>query len=74
MNRNYGRDSETLGPKLLETEELLHDYTLSNVPIMQELLDHITGSRGKRLRPILLLLSELWPANDYLLISSAAVG
>jgi heptaprenyl diphosphate synthase len=69
----WSRIQETLGPKLLETEELLHDYTLSNVPIMQELLDHITGSRGKRLRPILLLLSAGFrPANDYLLIKAAA--
>lgn len=69
----WSKIQEILGPKLLETEELLHDYTLSNVPIMQELLDHITGSRGKRLRPILLLLSAGFrPANDYLLIKAAA--
>jgi heptaprenyl diphosphate synthase len=69
----WSRIQETLGPKLLETEELLHDFTLSNVPIMQELLDHISGSRGKRLRPILLLLSAGFkPANDYLLIKAAA--
>ncbi len=62
-----------LGPKLLETEELLRDFTLSNVSIMQDLLDHITGSRGKRLRPILLLLcAGFKPANDYLLIKAAA--
>ena len=69
----WSKIQEILEPKLLETEELLRDFTLSNVPIMQELLDHITGSRGKRLRPILLLLSAGFrPANDYLLIKAAA--
>ena len=39
---------------------------------MRELLDHVTGSRAKRLRPILLLLSAGFrPANDYLNQSSA---
>lgn len=65
---------ELLGSKLLEMEELLRDYTLSNVPIMQDLLDHIIDNSGKRLRPILLFLSASFrPVNDYLL-SKAAVA
>lgn len=64
---------EALGNKLLEVEEILHDFTSSNVYIMKELMNHILSSRGKRLRPVLFLLSgSFQPANDYALIRAAA--
>ncbi|MDO9534690.1 MAG: polyprenyl synthetase family protein [Bacillota bacterium] len=64
---------ESLGSKLLEVEEIIHDFTNSNVSIMKDLMNHILSSRGKRLRPVLLLLSgSFQPANDYVLIRAAA--
>ena len=64
---------EVLGSKLLEVEEVLHDFTNSDVSIMKELMNHILSSRGKRLRPVLLLLcGSFQPANDYVLIRAAA--
>jgi len=64
---------ETLGSKLIEVEELLHDFTDSNVTIMKDLVTHILSRRGKRLRPMLLLLSgSFQPANDYILLQAAA--
>jgi heptaprenyl diphosphate synthase len=64
---------ESLGSKLIVVEEMLHDFTDSNVSIMKELMDHILSRRGKRLRPVLLLLSgSFLPANDKVLIQAAA--
>ena len=48
---------EVLGLKLQEVEELLQNCTLSDAVVMQDVMDHIFSSKGKRLRPILLLLS-----------------
>jgi heptaprenyl diphosphate synthase len=64
---------DILGSKLEEIEELLQDYTLSNVVVMQDLMDHIFGSKGKRLRPILLLLSGSFkPVHNKTLVRAAA--
>jgi heptaprenyl diphosphate synthase len=72
-NELWLKIQEILGAKLEETEELLQDYTVSNVVIMQDLMDHIVSSSGKRLRPILLLLSGSFkPVHSENLIRAAA--
>jgi heptaprenyl diphosphate synthase len=43
--------------ELLAVEEILLDFTLSKAGAMQELISSVVQNRGKRLRPLLVLLS-----------------
>ena len=67
---------EVLGLKLQEVEELLQNCTLSDAVVMQDVMDHIFSSKGKRLRPILLLLSGSFkpvdPVHEKNLVTAAA--
>lgn len=66
---------ELLGAKLKALEELLQDFTASDVAVMQEMMEHLIKNRGKRLRPILLFLcGGINPAvvDDYTLLRAAA--
>lgn len=66
---------EFLGKKLIALEELLQDFTASDVAAMQEMMDHMIGNRGKRLRPILLFLCGSFnpdAVDDYVLLRAAA--
>ncbi|MBD3179224.1 MAG: polyprenyl synthetase family protein [Candidatus Latescibacteria bacterium] len=45
-----------IGDDLRESEEFLGSLAASDVPEVDEIRDHITRYRGKRLRPVLLLL------------------
>ena len=46
-----------LGDDLLAVEEIILHFTLSGVGAMQEMVNPIVQNRGKRLRPLLVLLS-----------------
>ena len=46
-----------IGPHLAETERLLNAELQSANPYVRDILQHVTRFRGKRLRPILVLLS-----------------
>lgn len=46
-----------IGPHLLDVEQILLDELQSANPYVRDLLQHVTRFRGKRLRPILLLLT-----------------
>lgn len=48
---------QAIGRHLLEAEQILMHELQSSNPYVSDLLQHITRFRGKRLRPILLLLS-----------------
>lgn len=48
---------ETIGRELLEAEQILIEELQSSNPYVSDVLQHITRFRGKRLRPILLLLT-----------------
>lgn len=48
---------ETIGRELLEAEQILIEELKSSNPYVCDVLQHITRFRGKRLRPILLLLT-----------------
>lgn len=48
-----------VGNDLREVEQILLKEIASRHPFVREILGHISGYRGKRLRPILLLLSAL---------------
>jgi octaprenyl-diphosphate synthase len=48
-----------VGAELREVERLFQSEIASRHPFVREVLDHMAGYRGKRLRPILLLLSAL---------------
>lgn len=48
---------QAIGRHLLEAEQILMHELKSSNPYVSDLLQHITRFRGKRLRPILLLLS-----------------
>jgi octaprenyl-diphosphate synthase len=46
-----------IGPALRDAEKVFHDELASPHPFIQEVLSHLTTYRGKRLRPMLLLLA-----------------
>jgi len=48
-----------IGTELREVERIFLDEINSRHPFVSEVLDHMAGYRGKRLRPILVLLSAL---------------
>lgn len=48
---------QIIGPELLQAERLLLEELSSPNPYISDLLQHITRFRGKRLRPMLLLLA-----------------
>lgn len=48
-----------IGTELREVEEILLAEIASRHPYIREVLEHIAGYRGKRLRPMLVLLSAL---------------
>ncbi|MBI1346049.1 polyprenyl synthetase family protein [bacterium] len=48
---------ETIGRELLDAEQILIEELSSSNPYVSDVLQHITRFRGKRLRPILLLLT-----------------
>jgi len=48
---------EAIGKELLEAEQILIEELQSSNPYVSDVLQHITRFRGKRLRPILLLLT-----------------
>lgn len=69
----WGTIQAVLGSQLEEMEELLQDFIFSNAAAMQNVIGHIFSSKGKRLRPILLLLSgSLGPVQSKTLIKAAA--
>lgn len=48
---------QAIGPELLEAEQILLDELRSDNPYVCDILEHSTRFRGKRLRPMLLLLT-----------------
>lgn len=48
---------EAIGPDLLEAEQILVEELSSVNPYVSDILQHVTRFRGKRLRPMLLLLT-----------------
>src|SRR5262245_307960 len=48
-----------IGSELREVEQIFQDEIGSRHPFVREVLAHMAGYRGKRLRPVLLLLSAL---------------
>jgi octaprenyl-diphosphate synthase len=48
---------QAIGPELLEAEQILADELRSENPYVSDILEHSTRFRGKRLRPMLLLLT-----------------
>eukprot|EP00475_Leptophrys_vorax_P012692 TRINITY_DN19082_c0_g1_i9.p2 TRINITY_DN19082_c0_g1~~TRINITY_DN19082_c0_g1_i9.p2 ORF type:complete len:110 (-),score=3.97 TRINITY_DN19082_c0_g1_i9:47-376(-) len=48
---------QAIGPELLEAEQILADELRSENPYVCDILEHSTRFRGKRLRPMLLLLT-----------------
>ena len=48
---------QAIGPELLEAEQILAEELHSNNPYVCDILHHSTRFRGKRLRPMLLLLT-----------------
>jgi len=48
---------EAIGPDLLNAEQVLNDELQSDNPYVRDILCHSTRFRGKRLRPMLLLLT-----------------
>src|SRR5258708_14033898 len=53
------RVQELIGSELHEVEQFFLDEVTSRHPFVSEVLEHMAGYRGKRLRPVLLLLSGL---------------
>ena len=51
------RAQTLIGTELREVEQLFLNEVVSRHPFVREVLGHMTGYRGKRLRPVLLLLS-----------------
>jgi len=48
-----------IGAELREVEQIFQNEIASRHPFVREVLTHMAGYRGKRLRPVLLLLSAL---------------
>ena len=67
--------SNLLGDELLAVEEILLDFTVSETGAMQELIFSVVQNKGKRLRPLLVLLSggNVSGARDDLRRTAAAV-
>jgi len=64
---------EVLGSQLQEVEKLLQDCIVARTAAMQNILEHIFSARGKRLRPILLLLcGSIGPLRSKTMIKAAA--
>src|SRR5438128_1457407 len=53
------RVQELIGAELRDVEQFFLDEVGSRHPFVSEVLEHMAGYRGKRLRPVLLLLSGL---------------
>jgi octaprenyl-diphosphate synthase len=53
------RVQDLIGTELREVEQFFLDEVTSRHPFVSEVLEHMAGYRGKRLRPVLLLLSGL---------------
>ncbi|GEM_PF-392561 len=51
-----GKIHEVVGTELAAVEDLLREVIVSQVPAMQKIIDHLSASQGKRLRPALVLL------------------
>src|SRR5215472_5562339 len=54
-----GRVHDLIGAELREVEQILLGEIASRHPFIREVLEHIAGYQGKRLRPTLLLLSAV---------------
>lgn len=63
-----------LGDELLAVEEIILDYSVSEVGSMQELISSVVQNRGKRLRPLLVLLSGYNLNKDRGVLRSAAAA
>lgn len=48
---------QAIGPELLDAEKILGEELVSENPYVSDILEHSTRFRGKRLRPMLLLLT-----------------
>ncbi len=53
-----------LGDELLAVEEIILDFTVSGVGAIQEMITPVVQNRGKRLRPLLVLLSGGFEEGD----------
>lgn len=53
------RIQELIGSELRDVEQVFHGEIESSHPFVREVLEHLTSYRGKRLRPMLVLLSAL---------------
>jgi len=64
---------QLISKELDETNELIHQCLSSNVPMAAEIAEYITGNGGKRVRPIIVLLSAKacgYAGNDHVTLAA----